>query len=80
MIQEIITYLIIAAAFVFAGWKIYKKLRKKKPKKKSGFKSGEITMQHNCSACAAECILRDASTSYIKSNSETCKTNFTREH
>ena len=79
MTQEIITYLIIGAAFIFAGWKIYKKLRKKKTVKKSAFKSGEITMQHNCSDCAAECILRDAPTSYIKSNAKTCSTNFTRK-
>jgi len=80
MAQEIITYLIVAAAFIFAGWKIFKKLRKKKTKKRPGFKSGEITMQHNCSDCAAECMLRDASTSYIKSNSQTCNTNFTKNH
>jgi hypothetical protein len=79
MAQEIITYLIIAAAFIFAGWKIYKKLRKKKPAKNSNFQSSEISMQHNCSDCAAECILRNAPTSYIKNNTEKCNTNYTRK-
>jgi hypothetical protein len=79
MLQEIITYLVVAAAFIFAGWKTYKKLRKKKNKKKPGFKSGEISMQHNCSDCAAECILRDAPTSYIKNNTEKCTTNYTHK-
>jgi hypothetical protein len=77
MAQVIITYLIIATAFIFAGWKIYKKLKKKKPKKKSDFKSSKITMQHNCSDCAAECILRDAPASYIQNNVEKCNTNYT---
>lgn len=78
MTQEIITYLIVAAAFIFAGWKIFKKLSKKKVKKKPGFKSGEIKMQHTCSDCSAECILRNASPSHIKSNVETCNRNYSQ--
>jgi hypothetical protein len=79
MIQEIITYLIIAAAFFMAGWKISNKLRRKKRKKNVDFKNDKITLQHNCSDCAAECILRDASTSYIKSNADTCQSNYTEK-
>jgi len=79
MIQEIITYLIVAAAFIFTGWKTFKKFRKKKSKKKSASKNAEFSMQHNCSDCAAECVLRDASTSYIKNNTEICTTNFNKK-
>lgn len=79
MAQEIITYLIVAAAFIFAGWKMYRKLRKKRTKKRGAVKADGITMQHNCSDCSAECMLRDASTSYIKSNADTCKTKFTQK-
>lgn len=77
MVQEVITYLIIAAAFLFAGWKIYKKFRKKKPKKQADIKSSKISMQHNCSDCVAECILRDAPSSHIINNAEKCDTNYT---
>mgnify|MGYP006902140671 CR=1 FL=1 len=79
MVQEIITYLLVAAAFIFAGWKMVNKFRKKKSKKKTDYKSGKISMEHNCSDCAAECILRDASTSYIKSDAKTCNTNYTKK-
>ena len=79
MVQEIITYLIVAVAFFMAGWKISNKLRRKKRKKNVDFKKDEITMQHTCSDCAAECILRDASSSYIKSNADTCKTNHSKK-
>lgn len=73
MIQEIITYLVIASAFSIAIWKMVKKFRKKKRKKETDYKNGQISFQHNCSDCAAECALRDASSSVIKSNPGLCE-------
>jgi large-conductance mechanosensitive channel len=61
MAQEIITYLIVAAAFLFAFWKFYKKFSKKKPTDKLNNKQKQ--KQNNCSICTEECIFRDQSAS-----------------
>jgi len=72
MTQEIITYLIIAIAVVITVLKLMKKFRKKRSKKTStNYK--KATMQHNCSDCSAECILRDTTSPVIQNNSELCK-------
>lgn len=73
MIQEIITYLIIGSAVTLAIIKIYKKLGRKKIKKQNiDFKKNTISMQHNCSDCSAECMLRDAAKPIIQKNKELC--------
>lgn len=57
MIQEIITYIIVATAICIAIIKIRKKFTKKhvgkKPSNNSKFS------QHNCSECSADCMLRN---------------------
>ncbi len=60
MIQEVITYMIIGSAVTVAVMKMYKKFSKKKIKKTVDFKNQTFTVQHNCSDCSAECMLRDA--------------------
>lgn len=73
MIQEIITYLIIGSAVTLAIIKIYKKFWRKKIKKQNiDFKKNTISMQHNCSDCSAECMLRDAAKPIIQKNKELC--------
>lgn len=59
MIQELITYVIVAAAVTWAGYKIFLKFSKKKARTKSQFNNGSKAIQHKCDDCAAECILRD---------------------
>lgn len=70
MIQEITTYLIVAVAvamlFVKARKKIFKKFIKTK-------ESAANAQQHKCPDCTAECILRDASSTFIQNNKELCK-------
>jgi len=72
MIQEIITYIIVAVAAGVTLFNFYKRFRKKRVnKEKPDFKTA--TMQHNCSDCSAECILRDASSTFIENNGELCQ-------
>ncbi|MDX8341062.1 hypothetical protein SLH46_17825 [Draconibacterium sp. IB214405] len=74
MVQEIITYLIVAAAVIWAGVKIYNRFFKKASKKKQvDFKKDKITMAHNCSDCAAsDCALRDLPQKVIDKNIDQC--------
>ncbi len=74
MVQEILTYLIVAAAVIWAGLKIYRRLFKPAKKKKHiNFKKDKITMVHNCSDCAAsDCALRDLPKKVIEKNIEQC--------
>ena len=73
MIQEIITYMIIGAAISLAVSKFIKKIGVKKiPAKKVDYKNDSFTVQHNCSDCSAECMLRNASRPVIKENIELC--------
>lgn len=75
MLQEIITYLIVAAAVGFSAYKVFKRFYKKKAPKVN-FKTEKFTMEHNCSDCSAECVLRDLPKAVIKTKSEECDTNY----
>lgn len=73
MLQEIITYMIIGSAVTLAFIKIKKKLAGKKKKQKINYKNDSFSMQHDCSSCSAECMLRDVAAPAIQSNKEICK-------
>lgn len=75
MAQEIITYLIIAAAILIAVQKIYRTLSGKKRKSRINFSKEKFTMVHNCSDCAADCTLRDAIPQVKQENADICETN-----
>jgi large-conductance mechanosensitive channel len=77
MAQEIITYLIVAAAFLFAFWKFYKKFSKKKPADK--LNNEKQQKQNNCSICTEECILRDQSAS-PPDKADFCNKTFTEKN
>jgi len=73
MIQEIITYMIIGAAIALAISKAVQKFRgKRKPAKKVDFQKDSFAMQHDCSDCSAECMLRNAAKPVIKENIDLC--------
>jgi hypothetical protein len=73
MIQEIITYMIIGAAIAMAVSQIIQKFkRKKRPEKKLDFKKETFALQHDCSDCSAECMLRNAAKPIIKENADLC--------
>lgn len=73
MIQEIITYMIVGAAVALAVSRGIKKIRgKKTPKKKVDFQNDSFAMQHNCSDCSAECMLRNATKPVMKENIDLC--------
>ena len=59
MVQEIVTYIIVAAAVAWAGYKIFLKFSRKKPKNELRDKAPSNVTQHQCDDCIAECILRD---------------------
>jgi hypothetical protein len=73
MLQEIITYIVIAVAVSIAVWKMYKTLsvKKKKPKQ---HKKTTLSAPHNCSDCIADCSLRDAVPIVRQENEEICET------
>jgi len=73
MIQEVITYMIIGSAVTVAIMKIVKRFSKKKPEKVD-YKKAKISAGHNCSECAAECMLRDAPKRIIKASDAQCTT------
>ena len=58
MLQEIITYIIIAVAVFTALWKIVKKLQNKKKKDLSACIVKKGSMPADCFNCNAECALR----------------------
>ena len=73
MIQEIITYMIIGAAVALAVSKLIKKFgRKKIPEKQLNYQKDSFSVQHNCSDCSAECMLRNASRPVMQRNIELC--------
>ncbi len=74
MLQELLTSMIIGSAVTLAILKIAKKLGGKKKKQRVNFKKESFSMQHNCSDCSAECMLRDAATPLIQKNQNLCKT------
>jgi hypothetical protein len=73
MIQEIITYIIIAAAVTLAILKTVNRFSKKKPKKLD-YKKAKLSTDHNCGQCAAECMLRDAPRHIIETSQAECTT------
>jgi hypothetical protein len=74
MIQEIISFMIIGAAVAWAISKSISKIKgKKRPQKKADFKKETFAMQHNCSDCSAECMLRNAPKLTIDKNKELCR-------
>lgn len=73
MIQEVITYMIIGAAIAMAVSRAFHKFKgKKRPEKKIDYKNETFSVQHNCSDCSAECMLRDTAKPLIKENIELC--------
>lgn len=73
MLQEIITYTIIGAAITLAILKMTKRFSKKKPAKVE-YKKVQISSEHNCNECAAECMLRDAPKRIIEASDTKCNT------
>lgn len=66
--------MIIGAAIALAISKSVGHLKSKKPQqKKPDFKGETFTMQHNCSDCSAECMLRNAPKLTIEKNKELCR-------
>lgn len=74
MLQEIITYIIVAVAVGLALWKMYKKFSGGKRKKSKQVRKTITSAPHNCSDCIAECSLRDAVPVVRKENEELCET------
>jgi len=66
--------MIIGAAVALAFSKTIQKFGlKKKPKRKINFQKENFTMQHNCSDCSAECMLRNAVKPVTNENLDFCK-------
>lgn len=66
--------MIIGAAIALAISKSVGKLKgKKRHQKKPDFKNETFTMQHNCSGCSAECVLRNSPKLTIEKNKELCR-------
>ena len=65
--------MIIGSAVTLAVLKIIKKTRRPKKSQKVDFKNDSFSMQHNCSECSAECMLRDAKPSIIQNNKDLCQ-------
>ncbi|VAW23520.1 hypothetical protein MNBD_BACTEROID01-2579 [hydrothermal vent metagenome] len=63
MIQEILTYIIIGAAFVWAGIRVSGILKTKK----KDTHAKNTSVGKGCSKCTAECIMRDTAL-HINSN------------
>ena len=59
MVQEIITYLIVFLAVIFACWKMIKQLSGGKRRKKAECKKNSVPDGILCSDCLAECNLRE---------------------
>jgi hypothetical protein len=65
--------MIIGAAIALAVSKLIKKFGGKKIQgKKINYQKDTFAIQHNCSDCSAECMLRNASRPVIKENVELC--------
>ena len=66
--------MIIGAAVALAVSKAIGKIKGKKSVQKNvNFQKDTFSMQHNCSDCSAECMLRNASRPLIEKNKELCK-------
>lgn len=77
MLQEIITYLIIAAAVLWAVLKVYQRFFKRpRQSAKINFRKDKISMVHNCTDCsAADCELRDLPKKLIEEHADQCDEN-----
>ena len=74
MAQEIITYVIVAFAVLFVVSKTIKRLKgKKKRVKADGLKFPPTNNHVDCSDCAAECMLRDATKITIDNDKDLCE-------
>ncbi|MCF6358201.1 MAG: hypothetical protein L3J54_10385 [Draconibacterium sp.] len=71
MIQDIITYMILGSAITLAVIKVRNKFWRKR-KKKAELNSNNKSSQSNCSACVAECVMRDVSTQSNQYNKDLC--------
>ncbi|SHE48572.1 hypothetical protein SAMN05444274_101487 [Mariniphaga anaerophila] len=76
MVQEVITYIIVAFAVGLAFYKGYLRLKRKRLIKSAKGESRTSTGQADCSDCAADCSLRDASSQTKEGDSRPCKKNF----
>lgn len=65
--------MIVGSAVTLAVLQIVKKARKPKKSNKVDFKKDSFSVQHNCSECSAECMLRDAKPSILQKNKDLCK-------
>ncbi len=72
MLQEIITYMIIGSAVTLAVLKIVKRFSRKKRGKKATGQNTNSGHVHNCSACSAECQLRDLPRVVKEKNIDEC--------
>jgi hypothetical protein len=72
MLQEIITYMIVGSAATIAILQLRKRFRKKKPQKVD-LQNKNMKMGHNCTECAAECMLRDMPKRMVDTSSDFCK-------
>ena len=75
MIQEIITYIIIGSALLYAAFTIWKKTRKKKRKSHQENRADAAPVMHNthnCDDCPADCMFRDASSKVTGRNESMC--------
>jgi len=73
MFQEIITYIIIASAFILAGYKFYLKFFKKKVRNESISLEKSNLKLHKCDDCSAECMLRDTIKPMNLNNQNLCR-------
>ncbi len=74
MAQELITYIIVAFAVLFVVSKTMKRLKgKKKAARADGLKITPSNNHQDCSDCAAECMLRDATKITFDSSKDLCE-------
>ena len=67
--------MIIGSAVTLAILRIIKTFRRKKAKKPEvDFKKEKFSMQHDCSDCAADCMLRDSALPLKPKEQEICDT------
>lgn len=73
MVQEIITYIIVALAVLFVVSKTMKRLKgKKQSAQGTSAKNVGSNNHHDCSDCSAECMLRDATQITFDKNKDLC--------
>ena len=66
--------MIIGAAITITVMKTVNKFSRKRKKKRINFKNESFQMEHNCSDCSADCMLRDAINTPVNAkNDSLCK-------